>query len=249
VRLGKREFRPGLWPTLAMLLLCALFLRLGWWQWGRAEYKRNLLTEYAAQIVRPPLRLAQVGAAALAGLPPNRRVQIQGRYDGEHQLLLEDMIRDGVVGYEVLTPFQTADGSELLVDRGWVAVDARSGRPPAVEVADVPRRITAALGKLPVAGLRLGRPAAPSAAWPKIMFYPQAAELAAVYGPKLLPHVLLLDPAEPDGYRRETQLDVGFPPERHLAYAFQWLALAVAVFIVWLWVNLRPSRKEAEHEV
>ena len=63
--------------------------------------------------------------------------------------------------------------------------------------------------------------------------------MTALYGPKLLAPVLLLDADQADGYVRESHLEVGFPPERHLAYAFQWLALAVAVFIVWFWVNLR----------
>jgi cytochrome oxidase assembly protein ShyY1 len=38
--------------------------------------------------------------------------------------------------------------------------------------------------------------------------------------------------------------DVGFPPERHLAYAFQWLLMAIAVAALWLVLNLRRSRRE-----
>lgn len=44
-------------------------------------------------------------------------------------------------------------------------------------------------------------------------------------------------------YVREYSPDVGLPPERHLAYAFQWVALGLAVFGVWLVVNLRRGRK------
>ena len=33
------KFRPGLWPTVATLILLALFVRLGFWQLDRADQK------------------------------------------------------------------------------------------------------------------------------------------------------------------------------------------------------------------
>src|SRR5579863_5946446 len=246
MQLGKWRFRAGLWPTLAMLLLCALFLRLAVWQWDRAAYKRGLLAAYAAQEARPPVSLdAVLQDATLAGLPPYLRVSATGRYDPARQILLQDMTRDEEVGYEVLTPFRMQGGVIALVDRGWIPV-ARDGKTlPDIAVGDAPRRIDAVLGTLPVPGLRLGTPAKPAAGWPKLLFYPTIADLLPLYGPKLMTPVLHLDPKLPDGYARETTLDVGFPPERHLAYAFQWVMLALAVFAVWLVVNLR-RRKQTE---
>jgi surfeit locus 1 family protein len=236
---GKREFRPGLWPTLAMLLLCGVFLRLAVWQWHRAEYKSALLAAFTEQGAAPALSLnGAVHDGAFATLPRYRHVQADGAYDSGRQLLLQDMTHDDGVGYEVLTPFQLQGGGLLLVDRGWVPA-LESGKPPLVAVADAPRHIRGMLGALPVPGLRLGEGAAPAAGWPKILFYPRRQDLAPIYGDGLLAPVLLLDGAEPDGYVRDFSPDVGFPPARHLAYAFQWVALAAAVFIVWLVVNLR----------
>jgi surfeit locus 1 family protein len=249
VRLGNRTFRPALWPTLAMLLLCALFLRLGVWQWQRAEYKRGLQAAYAAESALPPLSLNDaVQTHSVDTLPRYRHLSADGSYDDAHQILLQDITHDGVVGYEVLTPFVlSTGGAQVLVDRGWVAADARTSAAPAIDVSSAPRRVTVVLGSLPVPGLRLGQGAPPAAGWPKVLFYPQPADLAALYGPKLLPAVLLLDADQADGYVRETHLELGFPPERHLAYAFQWLALGLAVFIVWFWVNLR-RQLGSEHE-
>lgn len=245
MRLGKWRFRAGLWPTLAMLLLCALFLRLALWQWDRAAYKRGLLVAYAAQAARPPVSLdAVLGDPTLESLPPYLRVTATGRYDPARQILLQDMTRDGRVGDEVLTPFLMQGGVIVLVDRGWIPA-AEDGRTlPDIAVSDGPRRVQGVIGTLPVPGLRLGEPAKTAPGWPKVLFYPAIADLIPLYGSKLMTPVLHLDPREPDGYARALTLDVGFPPERHLAYAFQWLMLALAVFAVWLVVNLRRVKRE-----
>lgn len=229
-----------------MLALCALFLRLAVWQWQRAEYKRELLTQYQAQGARVPVSLdALLADPTLESFPPYLRVEAVGRYDSSRQVLLEDMTHDGEVGFEVLTPLMMQGGAIALVDRGWVAADPK-GAPPAVDVANGPRQVLASLGTLPVPGIRLGQSTPPMAAWPRRMFYPTIRDLLGVYGAKLMTPVLHLEPGQPDGYVREQTLDVGLPPSRHLGYAFQWTALAMAVFGVWLVVNLRRRRNTGE---
>ena len=227
-----------------MLALCALFLSLADWQWHRGEYKQALLAQYAAQAKRAPVSLdALLADSTLESLPPYLKVDALGSYDPTRQVLLQDMTHDGDVGYEVLTPFLMQDGVVVLVDRGWAAAD-RAGNAPDVAVSGNPRRIVAAVGTLPEPGLKLGQPGKPAAGWPKLMFYPTLAELRPFFGPKLMTPVLHLDPTQPDGYVRDTTLNVGLPPERHWGYMFQWLMLAAAVFLVWLVVNLRRGRKE-----
>lgn len=229
-----------------MLLLCALFLRLGVWQWQRAAYKRALLAAYAAQTARPPVDLNGVlQDATLESFPQYLKVRVEGSYDGSRQLLLEDMTHEGAVGYEVLTPFQLTGGPLLLVDRGWVAATSTNAAPDVAVTGGI-HSIHGILGTLPVPGLRLGKPAAPAAGWPKVLFYPQAADVQRLYGERLMTPILRLDPADADGYVREYSPDVGLPPERHLAYAFQWAALGLAVFGVWLVVNLRRAQKLKE---
>ncbi len=243
IRLGK-SFQAGVWPTLAMLLLCLLFVRLAVWQWERAGYKQQLLAQYEAQGKRAPVALdALLRDPTLESFPPYLRVSATGSYDTGHQILLQDMTHNGEVGYEVLTPLLMQGGVTVLVDRGWVMADAK-GDAADVSVAAAPRSIQASIGLLPQPGLRLGRPAPPSKDWPKLMFYPSFHEIQPFFGPKLMTPVLHLEPGQPDGYVRETTLDVGLPPSRHLGYAFQWAALAVAVFAVWLAVNLRGSRRK-----
>src|SRR6185503_2804743 len=75
-------FRPGLWPTLAMLVLVALFLSLSWWQWQRAQYKRELLGQFTAQAERAPVSLdALLADPTLESFPQYLKVSAAGSYD------------------------------------------------------------------------------------------------------------------------------------------------------------------------
>ena len=49
--------------------------------------------------------------------------------------------------------------------------------------------------------------------------------------------VLLLDKDQPGGFVREWN-PVVVGPERHVGYAVQWFALAAALVILYVWVNL-----------
>ena len=59
-------------------------------------------------------------------------------------------------------------------------------------------------------------------------------------GLDLVPGLLLLDAADPDGYRRDWRPS-DFGPERHLGYAVQWFALAGTLVILYLAWSFRKS--------
>ncbi|WP_016782735.1 SURF1 family protein, partial [Pseudomonas fragi] len=97
------HFRPGIAPTLTVLALLPLLLFLGFWQLGRAEQKRVLLDNYAERQMAAPVAVGQLHGLAD---PAFRRVQLRGHFDGQHSLLLDNRVRDGQGGVELLQPFQ-----------------------------------------------------------------------------------------------------------------------------------------------
>src|SRR5262249_9468429 len=69
-----------------------------------------------------------------------RQVTATGTYDAAHQLLARNRVRQNVNGYEVLVPLRTADGVDLLVDRGWIDAGPTASAPahlPAVPTGQV----------------------------------------------------------------------------------------------------------------
>lgn len=225
-----RAFRPGLLPTLVMLPLLALLLWLGQWQLGRAGEKQALLDAYAA------------GGTAAQALPPPaaarrfQRVVATGHYRPDRQVLLDNQTHEGRAGYRVLTPLLLADGRALMVDRGWVPLPGNArDQLPDVAVADAPREVTGRLDEFRQAGFAPAPAAAPDVqdARPRVMNYPSGPGVAAATGLDVYPYVLLLDPAEPDGFLRVDAPTLSFGPERHLGYAVQWFGLAAALLILW----------------
>jgi surfeit locus 1 family protein len=246
---SRRQFNAPWWAVALALLAAAGFAGLGRWQWQRAGEKRALATAFAAGLAA---EAAPLGDRSTAALPRYAAVTVEGRYDAAHQFLLDNLMRDGQVGYEVLTPLQLDDGRWLLVNRGWVPLPGQSReRLPVVGLpADAgPRLLAGRLDALPVNALASGR-VAPSAAgdagagagstdWPKRTSFPTMSELAAALGHALEPRQLLLAAGEVDGYRRDWQpASAGIPPERHIAYAVQWWGLGLLALFLLVFVNL-----------
>jgi surfeit locus 1 family protein len=170
------------------VLLCALFVALGRWQWGRYEAKRELW----AQFERGAGQRVELGSRATTGLPRYARVRVEGRWLPQRQFLLENRSYEGRPGYEVLTPFVLPDGRLLVVNRGWVPFGGYRDRLPDVAGAFAgldaaqPVAIAGRLDELPSAGLAAGR-AAPAleGGWPRLTSFPTAAQLAASLGAQL----------------------------------------------------------------
>jgi surfeit locus 1 family protein len=117
---------------------------------------------------------------------------------------------------------------------------------PDVGVGDGARRLAGTIERLPRPGLRLGGGESPSerAKGPVVVQYPTAAALERLLGEPVLDYQLLLDAAEPDGYVREWRAPA-LPPERNLAYAGQWFALAIGAVAAALVMAYRTTRRTA----
>jgi len=231
------------WGTLGALLCSLLFASAGTWQLGRAAEKRVLFAAFERG----------EGAEALAELPPDSQFDalryqplvLQGRYDAAHQVLLDTVVVDGVVGYFVLTPFRTASGN-VLVNRGFIPALRDRSTLPDIPVGEGQRLISGIMDALPRPGLRLAdRDTTEATPWPRRLAFPNTTEVAAQLGYPLRDYQLLLYPDEPDGYLRRWS-PATMAPEQHLGYAVQWFGLLGAVLVVYfslLWRYLRARRK------
>lgn len=234
-----REFRPSLLPTLVTLLLLPLLLGLGLWQWQRAEQKEVLQAAFQDRTGQD--------AVALQTLPTPadelyRTVTAEGRYDGAHQILLDNQVYQGQPGYYVYTPLQLLDQkSAVLVNRGWVSLGENRAQRPVVSLNEADTRVTGRLAQPTNPGILLDNPITDQ--WPKLVQHIDYSELSQALGYTLMDVVILLDPAAPDGYVRNWQPTFGgMGPERHIGYAVQWFALAITLVIIYIVMNFkRPS--------
>lgn len=242
VRFGNRVFVPSVPGTALALVLLVSLVNLGLWQLRRADEKQALLDAYANG-QQQTVSLLEHDAASL---PRYQRVAVSGTYDSGRQILLDNMpSASGRPGYNVLTPLRLADGSLILVNRGWLPLGRDRATLPEISLPEHPVEVTGLMDQLPRPGLRLGTPPVVAAGqWPQVLVYPEHMQLEAVYGPGLLARILLLDPAAMYGYERSWQPRFGLTPNGHIGYAVQWFALAAAALAIYVFVSSKPVKSD-----
>jgi surfeit locus 1 family protein len=221
------SFRPRGWALALTAVACVGFVLLGNWQAGRAEQKRALGAELERAMQSPPIQLApEVEVGTLL----HKRVLARGRFVAERTVLLDNKLRRGRPGYEVVTPLALA-GSEwhVLVNRGWIAA------PPSRETLPDVRTPS---GEVTVVGIALQRiPHALQAGVAPTGRVRQNLDIgafAAETGLRLQPFVLEQHDDHGDGLLRDwPRPDLGI--EKHESYALQWYlfaGLAIALLLV-----------------
>jgi surfeit locus 1 family protein len=234
IRIGGFSFEPGLVATIAAAAVVALTLWLGNWQLNRAEEKRARQSLLEARVNDTPVRLTAAGPDAQSLL--YRRVRAAGRWLGARQFFVDNRIREGRAGFEVITPLELQPGpGVVLVNRGWVARTADYPRAPKVDVPEAPAEITGLAVRPPERFLELSPMTVAGDVWQNLSIerFGQASGLA------VLPVVVLLD-APPAGLAAvHEKPDARI--EKHIEYAFTWFALAATTLALWLGLNLRRS--------
>lgn len=228
---------PAWLPLAVGTVFVALFTALGAWQISRGLEKRaeeNLFrgeTSYANWKDGMDVR-------------PFQRLEATGRFDSEHQVLLDNITMNSRHGAYVITPLIGLDGEPvLLVNRGWI----EKGPNTAVSTAQLAlptetMTVRGRAGWLPRAGMKMGEAFSPGQTWPKTAVYPSLDEVAAALGRDVQPLVLLLDEAEPHGFHRNWE-PPGFGPDKHFGYALQWFAMGVVLSVLLIWNHRKKKFK------
>ena len=231
--------------VLGGIAVVLLMVRLGFWQRDRADEKKQLHQRFAARASASPLHLDAASSAQIAG-ELWRPALINGSALAP-VLLLDNRVRAGVPGYEVLTPIRLKDARVVLLNRGWLSAAERRDLWP--EVAPMARlnEVKARIAPTPSTGISLA-PFAPDAG-PGGMIRIQRIDFTALSVALKLPlepYQLLLDADQPDGYDRQWLLP-NPEPGKHQAYAVQWFAMAGALLILMAYYGSRRSPRNS-HE-
>jgi surfeit locus 1 family protein len=227
--------------TLALMAM-ALFAALGCWQLGRMHGKRKVLE--AAQTV-----LAQRQARPLQDANDAARRDEYGWAAGDGvfaaapAVLLDNQQRDGRPGIRAYALFLPASGAApMLVELGWLPLSV-DRRMPVVKPPQGNQHLQGLLQPPPSRGI--ASPRLQTLADGSLLAVSLDLETlqAALRSAPIAPRILRLDPAMKIGYVRDLDiLSNTLPPERHLGYAVQWFALALAAFVTALILTFRKKR-------
>ena len=217
--------------------LCLGCIAAGLWQLDRRDQRRALNTVIETNVDQEPVAVPvllspdDTPAEAPAAVEHMwRRVTATGSYDTAGQLLVRNRTRAGLgVGYEVLTPLVTPDGTGLIVNRGWVAAAGTARAVP-----DVPAPPT---GEVTVTGR-----VRPSQVTPERAAPPTGQLLAVDLGrvATTLPYPLYGGYVELVAQRpepAEAPLPLPDPEVKsgpHLAYSVQWFLFVGVGLVGWV---------------
>ncbi|WP_432537124.1 SURF1 family cytochrome oxidase biogenesis protein [Kineococcus arenarius] len=236
-------WRRGLALALAVAAVC---LVLGQWQWHRRQDRLDANAPLVSNYDAAPVALDAVLPAD--GSPPAEDdlwtpVRVSGSYAPEGTVLVRNRQHGQAVGYDVLVPLVLADGTALLVDRGWVPAGSTSSAPDAVPA---PPRGTVSV----TARVRAWEPArdstVPQGQVASIAPGPVAEVTGAAGVPPLRGGYAVLaseDPAALPAPATAERPEVDEGP--HLAYTVQWYGFALTALVVWVVAGRRELQARA----
>lgn len=232
-----RSFNFSLIPLLLYLALVALLVSLGFWQLGRADEKKIFLTKQQVSADKDVIKL-KPGIDTDPESLRYRKIEITGRYDEEHQFLIDNQIVNGQAGYFVMTPL-IIDGGEtaVLINRGWLALNKDRRVLPDVSISALNATVLGRVNNFPVVGIKLAGAEIPTDGWPSVVQVVDSNILANRLGYALVPFQVELDGEMSEGFKREWRKNTVIPPEKHIAYAVQWFGLAITLTILFIWFN------------
>lgn len=234
-------FRPRLWPTVFTIPAVLLMLGLGTWQLQRLAWKTEIITQFdervAAEAVSPPAEIGDINDWRF------RRVAASGVFLNDKELHLIGKAYNGTAGFHVITPFLTADGLTIFVNRGWVPSDRRRAADRPQTLIEGETKIEGLVRETGVKGRFVPDNEPQNDIWFTINPEPMAEHLDLA-GPIASYSIDVLRDSP-----RPTRLPFGAKDtievrNEHLQYAITWFSLALTLIVVYVLWHRSLDRKE-----
>lgn len=226
------------WLAFHLLVVAAVvtMVSLAGWQWDRHQERVAFNSEVTARLAAEPVELADLLAVDIVDAQWRAAIAT-GTYLADEDLSIVNVSQDGRAGYDPVSALQLADGSIVLVVRGFVPLDAAYPEPPAGEVRIV--------GRLRASSTRrLGAVADPASGELREIQRIDIERLAPQMPAPLVDGYLELLASDPPDDPRLSRLPVpDLTTGPHLSYVGQWTVFSVAVLVGWVLVVRRNLRR------
>jgi cytochrome oxidase assembly protein ShyY1 len=229
------KWQPNAKLLVFSLLMLPLLLSLGLWQLERGEEKQQIVDHHKYNQQLPPI------------ISPNqlttgedhqyRLAWIRGAVDNQRVIILDNKVKNGRPGYEILQPVTVSGLSEkLLINRGWIAASLDRDILPLIPPVDDNVQLRGYLYHALKGGYRLDDGIRQVQQWPSRVGWITLKRAEELFGESFLPYQLRLDQDSP-GALKTGWTTVAVQPEKHVGYAVQWFAMAITLLIMTIIAN------------
>ena len=170
------------------------------------------------------------------------RVLVSGKWENKKQLLIDNVIHQGIAGYKVLTPLRIDETNKLiLVDRGWIKQNKFRDQLPDIQIPDDFESVSGTLEQ-PELGLVLSDELI-SDNWPKISQTKNVEIISKAYTEEIFPMILLADPLLKNSLEYIKITPTNMTPIKHYGYSSQWFLMFIVLCFMYIWYGLSRNAK------
>lgn len=229
------KWQPNAKLLVFSLLVLPLLLSLGAWQLERGEEKQQIVDHHARNQQLPPVITPEI---LVSGEDHQYRLAwIRGTIDNQRIIILDNKVKNGRPGYEILQPLTLSGLTEkLLINRGWVEASLNREILPSIPPIEDGVQLRGYLYQTLEGGYRLDDGIGQVHNWPSRVGWITTGRAKVLYGESFLPYQLRLDQDSP-GALKTGWTTVAVQPEKHVGYAVQWFAMAITLLIMTIIAN------------
>ncbi len=240
--------RRWILSTIVVIIASLVMVRLGFWQLDRHNQRMDYINAVIAEVEDAPFQLTGAASDDAYSERIYHQVEIEGRFDFDHQVIIKNQFYNDALGYHLVTPFLIKGSNRaVLVDRGWVPPEALQS-PEDMRKFDEPE-ITHVVARIAPEEKHTGD--LPSPEQPQLMWYRvDVIGIQAQLPYEVLPYYVAMIPPEQvqtaPPYRNPPKFKLD--PGPHYGYAMQWFLFAAALPLLYLWLLVRTIRSEKQED-
>ena len=239
INIKSYQLKVTLFGSALFTIMLILLISLGFWQLDRAKQKLQIKAEIQAHSHSKSLSLSDIDKRWLQSKSDKKLrkaleyypLLVNGEYEVNHLIYLDNKIQNHLVGYRVLAPLYTAGGRIILVDRGWLPATTDRSVLPKMKVESGQQTVIGHIVFPPSRVFALSQ-AIEKGDWPLVIEYIDLKQIAERLKSPVYRFILKLG-------QIKTKVNV----QRHYGYAVQWFALALTWIILFMVLAVKREKE------
>ena len=230
--LWRKQKLSSIIAICVVILAVLICLRLSVWQYQRGVQKQQQLSQLAVSKEQGVLSWQELQNLPRELNKTGLQVKVSGEVNKQQYWLLDNQIYQGQVGYDLLVAMTIAGESvPLIVNFGWLkAPTNRSQLPTIVWPESTSFTATVQLKQGNLQGFTLADEIGAEQGWPKRIQGIDLAIFSAQLAKPLQDFIGYRN--EADGIATPHYQSVVMGPDKHYAYAVQWLLIGLACVVI-----------------
>lgn len=238
ISLRNKQYQFSFISLILVILVVSLCFYLAAWQMQRAENKQQRLDYIEKMQSKGALNWSKLSDLPASFNKTGLQLKATGKLDSHKYWLLDNRTLNGRPGYDVITMFYPSTFNPLnkqqalLVNFGWIPQGESRNHLPKIQLPNQEIAINVQLKQGDLAGFYLSDAGLTAQGWPKLIQFIDIKMQAEQSNQKLVEFMAYEIDTNP--YAQPHYQSVVMPPEKHHAYALQWLLIGIAALGIFI---------------